>query len=142
MHLFFRINIQELVIGYPVLFSQCHICNCICVTGVSIGQPRIWMSMSRDGLLPKIFSRIHPKYKTPSFSTVLTGFCGYTCFVFKPGCGDCINKYRNLVCVCTGLWWCVGFTKATRRPESNFKVPYVNSKYINSVDLHIDQLQR
>ena len=37
------------------------------------GQPRIWMSMSRDGLLPKIFSRIHPKYKTPSFSTVLTG---------------------------------------------------------------------
>jgi APA family basic amino acid/polyamine antiporter len=38
-----------------------------------LGQPRIWMSMSRDGLLPKIFSRIHPKYKTPSFSTVLTG---------------------------------------------------------------------
>jgi len=38
-----------------------------------LGQPRIWMSMSRDGLLPKIFSRIHPKYKTPSFSTILTG---------------------------------------------------------------------
>jgi amino acid transporter len=32
------------------------------------------MSMSRDGLLPPIFSKIHPKYKTPSFSTVLTGF--------------------------------------------------------------------
>jgi amino acid transporter len=28
-----------------------------------MGQPRIWMSMSRDGLLPKRFSRIHPKYK-------------------------------------------------------------------------------
>src|SRR3569833_3582190 len=38
-----------------------------------LGQPRIWMSMSRDGLLPKVFSRIHPKYKTPSFSTVITG---------------------------------------------------------------------
>ncbi len=38
-----------------------------------LGQPRIWMSMSRDGLLPKIFSRIHPKYGTPSFSTILTG---------------------------------------------------------------------
>ena len=37
------------------------------------GQPRIWMSMSRDGLLPPIFSRIHPKYRTPSFSTVITG---------------------------------------------------------------------
>lgn len=38
-----------------------------------LGQPRIWMSMSRDGLLPPIFARIHPKYKTPSFSTLLTG---------------------------------------------------------------------
>src|SRR5258706_1322776 len=38
-----------------------------------LGQPRIWMSMSRDGLLPKIFSRIHPKFGTPSFSTILTG---------------------------------------------------------------------
>jgi amino acid transporter len=32
------------------------------------------MSMSRDGLLPKRFSRIHPKYKTPSYATVVTGF--------------------------------------------------------------------
>jgi len=38
-----------------------------------IGQPRIWMSMSRDGLLPKKFSSIHPKYKTPAFATVVTG---------------------------------------------------------------------
>lgn len=38
-----------------------------------IGQPRIWMSMARDGLLPPRFARIHPKYKTPSFSTVVTG---------------------------------------------------------------------
>lgn len=38
-----------------------------------VGQPRIWMSMSRDGLLPKIFSRLHPKFKTPAFSTIVTG---------------------------------------------------------------------
>src|SRR5690606_11816441 len=38
-----------------------------------IGQPRIWMSMSRDGLLPKAFQKIHPKYQTPSFSTIITG---------------------------------------------------------------------
>ncbi|MFA9212680.1 MAG: amino acid permease [Candidatus Methylacidiphilales bacterium] len=37
------------------------------------GQPRIWMSMSRDGLLPKKFSKIHPKFKTPYFSTLITG---------------------------------------------------------------------
>lgn len=38
-----------------------------------VGQPRIWMSMSRDGLLPKRFSKLHPKYKTPAFSTIITG---------------------------------------------------------------------
>jgi amino acid transporter len=38
-----------------------------------LGQPRIWMSMSRDGLLPRIFSRLHPKYQTPGFSTIVTG---------------------------------------------------------------------
>jgi APA family basic amino acid/polyamine antiporter len=38
-----------------------------------IGQPRLWMAMSRDGLLPKIFSSIHPKFKTPWFSTLVTG---------------------------------------------------------------------
>jgi amino acid transporter len=39
-----------------------------------LGQPRLWMAMSRDGLLPKIFSSIHPKFRTPWFSTILTGF--------------------------------------------------------------------
>jgi amino acid transporter len=38
-----------------------------------MGQPRIWMSMSRDGLLPKAFSNVHPRFKTPSFSTIMTG---------------------------------------------------------------------
>lgn len=38
-----------------------------------LGQPRLWMAMSRDGLLPKIFSSIHPKFRTPWFSTILTG---------------------------------------------------------------------
>ena len=38
-----------------------------------IGQPRLWMAMSRDGLLPKIFSSIHSRYKTPWFSTIITG---------------------------------------------------------------------
>jgi len=38
-----------------------------------MGQPRIWMSMSRDGLLPKKFSEVHPKFKTPAFSTIITG---------------------------------------------------------------------
>ncbi|MDM7920999.1 MAG: amino acid permease, partial [Pyrinomonadaceae bacterium] len=38
-----------------------------------IGQPRLWMAMSRDGLLPRVFSSIHPKFKTPWFATIVTG---------------------------------------------------------------------
>jgi len=38
-----------------------------------MGQPRIWMTMSRDGLLPQAFSKIHPKYNTPGFATIITG---------------------------------------------------------------------
>jgi APA family basic amino acid/polyamine antiporter len=38
-----------------------------------LGQPRIFMSMARDGLLPQIFAKVHPKYKTPYVGTILTG---------------------------------------------------------------------
>jgi basic amino acid/polyamine antiporter, APA family len=38
-----------------------------------LGQPRIFFSMSRDGLLPKAFSKVHPRYKTPYVATILTG---------------------------------------------------------------------
>ena len=39
-----------------------------------LGQARIWFAMSRDGLLPGIFSRVHPRYRTPDFSTWVAGF--------------------------------------------------------------------
>jgi APA family basic amino acid/polyamine antiporter len=38
-----------------------------------IGQPRIFMIMGRDGLLPPVFTRIHPEYRTPHINTVITG---------------------------------------------------------------------
>jgi APA family basic amino acid/polyamine antiporter len=39
-----------------------------------LGQSRVWFSMSRDGLLPKVFSNVHPIYRTPAFSTWVAGF--------------------------------------------------------------------
>jgi len=38
-----------------------------------LGQPRIFFSMSRDGLLPRSFSKVHPRFKTPYVTTILTG---------------------------------------------------------------------
>ncbi len=39
-----------------------------------LGQPRIFFSMSKDGLLPPVFSKVHPRFKTPYISTIITGF--------------------------------------------------------------------
>ena len=38
-----------------------------------IGQPRIFMIMAKDGLLPPVFTKIHPEYRTPHINTVITG---------------------------------------------------------------------
>jgi amino acid transporter len=99
-----------------------------------LGQPRIWMSMSRDGLLPKIFSRIHPKYGTPSFSTILTGVV-----VAVPALFLNLNEVLSLtsigtlfafVMVCGGI---LVLQQRKDRPESKFKVPYVNAQFIYPV---------
>jgi basic amino acid/polyamine antiporter, APA family len=39
-----------------------------------LGQARVWFAMSRDGLLPRVFSRVHPRFRTPDFSTWMAGF--------------------------------------------------------------------
>ncbi len=39
-----------------------------------LGQARVWFAMSRDGLLPRIFSRVHVNFRTPDFSTWVAGF--------------------------------------------------------------------
>jgi APA family basic amino acid/polyamine antiporter len=95
-----------------------------------MGQPRIWMSMSRDGLLPKAFSRIHPKYQTPSFSTVVVGFVVAVPSLFMnltivtDLCS--IGTLFAFVLVCAGVLVLQDRTDIQRK----FKIPYLNSKYI------------
>ena len=38
-----------------------------------LGQARVWFAMSRDGLLPSVFSKLHPKFRTPAFATWVAG---------------------------------------------------------------------
>lgn len=96
-----------------------------------MGQPRIWMSMSRDGLLPKAFSRIHPKYKTPSFSTIFVGFV-----VAIPSLFLNITIVTDLCSIGTLFAFvlvCAGVLVLQNKPDiqrGKFKIPYVNSKYI------------
>ena len=96
-----------------------------------LGQPRIWMSMSRDGLLPPVFSRIHPKYKTPSFSTILTGVVVGVPALFM-NLAEVVNLTSvgtlfAFVLVCGGILKLQG---SKDRPESKFKTPYINGRWI------------
>jgi APA family basic amino acid/polyamine antiporter len=66
--------------GYPQLHWLQVIVVIGAVTGLSsvilvmlMGQPRIFYSMARDGLIPALFGRIHPKFRTPHVGTVVVG---------------------------------------------------------------------
>jgi len=97
-----------------------------------LGQPRIWMSMSRDGLLPPIFSRIHPRFQTPSFATVVTGL-----LVAVPALFLNLKEVIDLssigtlfafVLVCGGVLVLQVDKNPPARPK--FKTPYINGRYL------------
>jgi APA family basic amino acid/polyamine antiporter len=96
-----------------------------------MGQPRIWMSMSRDGLLPKRYSRVHPKFKTPSYATIVTGFV-----VAIPALFLNLTMVTDLCSIGTLFAFvlvCAGVLVLQNKPDiprGKFKTPYINSKYI------------
>lgn len=49
-----------------------------------MGQPRIFYTMAKDGLLPKVFAKVHPKYRTPHIATILTGLVAAVIAGFFP----------------------------------------------------------
>jgi amino acid transporter len=99
-----------------------------------MGQPRIWMSMSRDGLLPSRFAKVHPKYKTPSFATIVVGFVVAVPALFMnltmvtDLCS--IGTLFAFVLVCGGV---LMLQNRTDIPRGKFRTPYLNGKYIMPV---------
>jgi amino acid transporter len=140
------VSYKELNVGDPLAhifkerlpwFSTVVAAGALCAIGsvflvYQLGQPRIWMSMSRDGLLPPIFARIHPKHKTPAFSTVVTGL-----LVAVPALFMNLSEVVNLssigtlfafVLVCGGVLMLENSKNPPARPK--FKTPYINGRYL------------
>ena len=102
-----------------------------------LGQPRIWLTMSRDGLLPQVFSRIHPRFHTPSFATIVTG-----CFVAIPALVLNMDLVVDLTSIGTLFAFalvCGGILVIDPhgRSEARFKVPYINGKWLVSLILGV-----
>ncbi|GAB3539020.1 hypothetical protein GCM10027443_35050 [Pontibacter brevis] len=139
---------RELAVGDPLafVFSKVNLDAIAGIVAVSAivamasvllvfqyGQPRIWMSMSRDGLLPQVFSRIHPKHRTPSFATIVTGV-----LVAVPALFMNLTEVTDLtsigtlfafVLVCGGI---LLMEQQQTVPATNkgFRVPYINGRFI------------
>jgi amino acid transporter len=100
-----------------------------------MGQPRIWMTMSRDGLLPKRFSKLHPKYKTPGFATIVTGFVVGIPMFFTDETFildfTSIGTLFAFVLVCGGVLMLPDQTieQQNEPTQGRFRIPYINARY-------------
>lgn len=141
------VNYSELKVDDPLayVFDKLHLNKIGYIISVSavvattsvllvfqIGQPRIWMSMSRDGLLPEKFSKVHPKFQTPSFSTIVTGFMvGLPSLFVGSGMMTDLTSIGTLfafVIVCFGVL--VLPKLQTEGKNNSFKIPFINGKYL------------
>ena len=147
------VNYTELNVKDPLayVFSYVgfdHMAGIISVTSViaitsallvfQLAQPRIWMTMSRDGLLWKKFATIHPKYKTPSFATIVTGFVvAVPALFFKMDFFvdlTSVGTFFAFILVCCGVLY-MDYSGISKK--SKFRVPYINGKYIVGLSMFV-----
>jgi APA family basic amino acid/polyamine antiporter len=91
-----------------------------------LGQPRIFMAMARDGLLPKYFARIHPRFRTPHITTIWTGvIVGGIAMVTDIGSLSDLTNIGTLfafILVCLGV---LVLRRTDRNRPRPFRVPFV-----------------
>jgi len=155
-------NYSELAVGDPLAyaFNKLHLTKLSGIIAISaiiamagvllvfqVGQPRIWMSMSRDGLLPKAFGRIHRRFRTPWFATIVSGT-----FVAIPSLFMNLTEVTDLCSIGTLFAFVIvsggvivldqedkkrlsttNHTNHTNHTTitspSGFRIPYLNSRY-------------
>jgi APA family basic amino acid/polyamine antiporter len=123
---------QNLNVGWMQFFVA--IAAVVAMTSVllvfQMGQPRIWMSMSRDGLLPPLFQKIHPKYKTPSFATIITGLVVGVPILFTDK--TFVLDFTSIATLFAFVLVCGGVLLIPRREKEpgKFHIPYINGQYV------------
>ncbi len=123
---------QNLNIGWMQFFVA--IAAVIAMTSVllvfQMGQPRIWMSMSRDGLMPKVFQKLHPKYKTPSFATIVTGLVVGIPIFFTDK--TFVLDFTSIATLFAFVLVCGGVLLIPRKEKvpGRFQIPFINGQYI------------
>ena len=125
-------------VGMPLFGFVVSIGAVIAATSVllvfQLGQPRIWMSMSRDGLLPPRFGHLHRKFGTPAFATVITGLLVGIPALFAPsGIITDLTSIGTLFAftlVCAGVLLLPRQDRLDEQGRKRFRLPYVNARYL------------
>ncbi len=128
---FNRINLPE--VGFAVSVGAVLAATSVLLV-FQLGQPRIWMSMSRDGLLPPRFGHLHRKYGTPAFATVVTGFVVGIPALFAPS--DIITDLTSIgtlfafTMVCGGVLLLPRLGRMDAAGRKRFQIPYINGRFL------------
>jgi amino acid transporter len=95
-----------------------------------MGQPRIWMSMSRDGLMPPVFQKIHPTFKTPSFATIVTGLVVGIPILFTDK--TFVLDFTSIATLFAFVLVCGGVLLIPKREKEpgKFHIPFINAQFL------------
>ena len=126
-YVFEKINMKK--VGFIISISAVVAATSVLLV-FQLGQPRIWMSMSRDGLLPKRFGKIHTRFKTPAFATIVSGLLVgiLVLFVDDRLMTDLtsIGTLFAFVLVSGGVL----LLPKIQKQAGKFSIPYLNGKWI------------
>ena len=126
-YVFDKINMKK--IGFIISVSAVIAATSVLLV-FQLGQPRIWMAMSRDGLLPPSFGKIHPRFRTPSFATIISGGAVAFLVLFADdGLMTDLTSIGTLFAFVLVSGGVLLLPRISKQP-GKFSLPYINGKWI------------